>query len=713
MLTKIKHRLVFIVQSAALCTLGLQAQVLPEERRTDWSLAGTHNVLFSPITLNILDFGADSTGSVDNSVALSSALNALLPAGGTIYFPPGNYLFTSTVSIPSGIRIKGAGAALTKILFNNQGLGDCLVVAGTSTNISDTLIGDYNKDSRILIVKAPLKYVKGDYIKIFEDDGGRIFSGWASHSIGQIVRIDSVKINSHELIIDQPLRQNYSASLYPRILKLNPARNVGFECFTLKRLDYTNEQTSNIDFNMAVNCYVLGIESYYTNYAHIRIENSSQITVCHSYFKEALSYGSGGKGYGIALQATSGLCLIENNQFEHLRHSILLQSGANGNVVAYNYSIDPFWTGTFLPSNSAGDLVLHGNYPYMNLFEGNICQNIVVDNSHGINGPYNTFFRNRAQLYGIFMNTNPASDNQNFIANEITNPIFGLYLVQGNGHLEYGNNQNGVLIPPDTDTLTIKSLYKNSVPEYWDYTYVWPGIGISYFLNYNLIPSYINHQKGIHSFCTNESDTMYKNFLICPSKPFIFNNHTYNQAGIFTDSLRDFKNENHYLKIHISVPKAPQLTIENDTLKTSANGLFYNWYKNNVWIAGTTSNTLGNIQAGTYYVEKVDSNFCALRSDSLVVSPYGLLNNSPSKGINFFPNPFTDKIYIEQKKNNYIYNKIILINQQGYIVYQNNEICGKTSLELNLKHLPPGLYFIQMISDQATYKSYYLKVLKQ
>ena len=64
---------------------------------------------------------------------------------------------------------------------------------------------------------------------------------------------------------------------------------------------------------------------------------------------------------------------------------------------------DPFWTGTVLPSDAAGDLVLHGNYPYANLFEGNILQNLVVDDSHGLNGPYNTFFRNRADNYGIVM----------------------------------------------------------------------------------------------------------------------------------------------------------------------------------------------------------------------------------------------------------------------------------------------------------------------
>jgi hypothetical protein len=41
-----------------------------------------------------------------------------------------------------------------------------------------------------------------------------------------------------------------------------------------------------------------------------------------------LPYGGGGKGYGISAEYTSGQCLIENNIFKHLSHSMLVQSGA-------------------------------------------------------------------------------------------------------------------------------------------------------------------------------------------------------------------------------------------------------------------------------------------------------------------------------------------------------------------------------------------------
>ncbi|MCB0664830.1 MAG: hypothetical protein KDC80_03365, partial [Saprospiraceae bacterium] len=183
------------------------------------------------------------------------------------------------------------------------------------------------------------------------------------------------------------------------------------------------------------------------------------------HFHHAFDYGGGGKAYGVVLHGSASLCLVENNIFNHLRHSILLQSGANGNVISFNYSTDPFWTS--FPNNIAGDIVCHGNYPFLNLFDHNIGQNIVVDNSHGANGPYNTFFRNRAELYGILMSATNSPD-QNFIGNEITGTGLGQgnYALMGSGHFEYGNSDNGAIVPGGTGDLADMSYFYSSPPEF-------------------------------------------------------------------------------------------------------------------------------------------------------------------------------------------------------------------------------------------------------
>ena len=122
---------------------------------------------------------------------------------------------------------------------------------------------------------------------------------------------------------------------------------------------------------------------------------------------------------------------------------MLVQIGANGNVFEGNSSSNPTWTGTILPKHSSGDIVLHGNYPYSNLFKNNNCHHIVIDNSHGQNGPSNHFIQNQLSPYGVHMNKQ-AGNNMFFIDNHIKgNRIKAGYKISGKNHIQKGNMRNG------------------------------------------------------------------------------------------------------------------------------------------------------------------------------------------------------------------------------------------------------------------------------
>ena len=45
-------------------------------------------------------------------------LASLGSANGVIYFPPGNYLFTSGIYLRSGLILRGAGSGNTTLTFN-------------------------------------------------------------------------------------------------------------------------------------------------------------------------------------------------------------------------------------------------------------------------------------------------------------------------------------------------------------------------------------------------------------------------------------------------------------------------------------------------------------------------------------------------------------------------------------------------------------------
>lgn len=432
------------------------SQNIPSERITDWKNPGSLQEFISQNIVSLSSFGADTSGITPSDNALQQAIIAL-NGPGEIFIHKGTYLFLQSINLPDSIIIQGETDTLTHASLVNFKLSpgnnsNGINIIGSETNTNYTITYPLIQGQQKLYVSQPNLFNIGDFIDLkANDDSLLVNNSWAYHSTGQIFQI--TQIYGDSLLLNKPFRRSYSGINLPVIYKLLPRKQVHIKCINIERLDSVSSQAANIYYYCATDCSIKGIKSFMCNFAHIDIRNSIRISVENSFFKDAHSYGSGGKGYGVIVESQSGDCFIHQNNFEHLRHSMILQSGSNGNVFAYNYSKNPYWTETSLPSYSAGDIVLHGNYVYMNLFEGNVVQNIVIDDSHGINGPYNTFYRNRAELYGIFMNAAPATNFQNFIGNQIINTtsfVLGLYYLQGTEHFQYGNIVKGNVLPTGT-----------------------------------------------------------------------------------------------------------------------------------------------------------------------------------------------------------------------------------------------------------------------
>ena len=98
------------------------------------------------------------------------------------------------------------------------------------------------------------------------------------------------------------------------------------------------------------------------------------------------------------LYASTTNCLVENNIFRHLRHSLVAGGGSNCNVWTFNYSREQYSTSS---PPTYRDLDLHAKWPFGHLFEHNIVETIGADDCHGANGFYNTFVRNFVTENGI------------------------------------------------------------------------------------------------------------------------------------------------------------------------------------------------------------------------------------------------------------------------------------------------------------------------
>ena len=455
------------------------AQIIPADRLIDWSGSG----LEAPPPVPVLevvatDFGAVGDGVADDRMALLNAMAALGGAPGIVYLPTGQFRVSHSLPLPSGTVLRGAGADSTRILLDLGGTGDDgLVVSSFDIGSDIALVGAPVFGSERIRVADASTLAPGDWVEIVEDNGIWDINpaGWAAESMGHIARITAVAGDS--VVLSEPFRHDLDAAANPRLRIVKPKQDVGIECLAIERLG-SGPTGSNIFFYNAVNCWVRDVDSYKSCGAHVLATRSSHLEIAGNYFHEAWVYdGSGTRGYGVCLTRHTTSCRVEDNVFRKLRHAMMVKQGANGNVFADNYSREPNRSEA-IPDFS-GDISLHGHFAFANLFEGNIVQNIFTDDYWGPSGPLNTFYRNRAELYGV-VSTSAATNRQTYGNNEVPNTgsLLGNYYLLGTDHLESGNVVQGVLTPPGTVEVARRSLFRANAPGYWD-TMPWPAIGNS------------------------------------------------------------------------------------------------------------------------------------------------------------------------------------------------------------------------------------------
>jgi hypothetical protein len=437
---------------------AISQEVLPG---IDWSNAGIVPVEDNKISFNFSEELSKSGLSEDE---LMSKLIKENPEGATIFFPKGEYHFKSQIRLTSGFVLKGEGSGYTKLIFDLEKEQSAIYVSGQSSGQHIKLshpMGKGEKEAHF-VTNDPSQYPLidvGEYVMLADADGDLVESAWAKRKTGQIVKV--IRVGMEGIELEDAAHRTYNMSNTPMLVKVKMVTDVGIEKLAIENKTKTDQQTSNIHFNYASNCWVNGVSSRKSNYSHILLEFSSHCEVRNCDIMDAHDFGNGGKGYGITLQFATSACLIMGNRLQKLRHAILLQAGANGNVIRANKSSLPRWDGVMLPKGSAGDIVLHGNYPYANLIENNLCQNLVIDNSHGCNGPDNVLFRNDIQGYGLIMNRKSVVGKIFIINNVISNDkgIRGRYRVKGEVYQQY-NSVRGKIKPKGSKKLDKDLLWK-------------------------------------------------------------------------------------------------------------------------------------------------------------------------------------------------------------------------------------------------------------
>ena len=166
----------------------------------------------------------------------------------------------------------------------------------------------------IVLVRLPKTYFVGEAPKnhLWGDKHpvvrwtGRILknlAGLVAVAAGLAAKINAAagaytaSVNGNTLAFENNIRRHYPAASTTIIKQIHPVRGVGIECLYMERKDATAQQTNNIDFTYAANCWVTGIESNMTNFCHVAVNYSTHILIRGNYFHHAHAYGEGGQGY--------------------------------------------------------------------------------------------------------------------------------------------------------------------------------------------------------------------------------------------------------------------------------------------------------------------------------------------------------------------------------------------------------------------------------
>lgn len=466
----------------------LFAEVIPADRIVDWSQAGIPgDIPVYPAGVNVMNYGALGDGMTDDTLAIQNAINAC-PTGSAVYLPNGAYRLTSTLNINRSIALRGESRLGTILQMDHLTNGISILTYSGTASAVDIVSGLTKGSTTIEMASSNSHFVTGALLELTQDNDPDLYQigehgiePWTDRQTGMINEITAV--NGTTLTLKFPLFFDYDASYNPTGKIRGRVTGAGIENLTVDRIINTTGTGTNILLYAAKQCWVKNVWSERAYNDHIRISRSVQCNIRGNVLNDTWM-DAGGQGYGITLEDRSTHILVEDNSMSHLRHSLIVQGGATGNVFAYNFSRDPYSNDS--PNWIFADICAHGSMANFNLWEGTKAVQAYVDNIHGSN-PWITVFRNyltkpNANHFGI--GVRKTSKWCNVVGNVIGNTGTAGQIIdvdqEVTEHTLVSGNYNGItgeiLWDNNNDTTLPASLYLTSKPAFFN-SKPWPMYG--------------------------------------------------------------------------------------------------------------------------------------------------------------------------------------------------------------------------------------------
>lgn len=392
---------------AALLPVALACAVAPPAHATinlpviawDPGVPGGIPDVAAPV-VSVRDHGALADGKTDDLPAFQAAL-AALTQGGVLLVPAGDYYLGGTLTIGTdGLVLRGQGADRTRLLFGaavtasisvvTYGRGDWQPLATPPTRGTTTLT--VPDGTKFTVGRWAELQAANDASLMYTDAAWNV--DWAASARGQLFEVTAV--NGDQITLRHPVYLDYAAADAPQIRPQRLVQHVGIERLYLERV--TNDSdVSTVQFKNAAYVWIREVESNQTRRAHVSTESVIGCQIENNYLHHSYDYGGSGHGYGTQVGLHTTDCLIENNVYHHLRHAMLIQLGASGNVFGYNHSDETTQTEGTVPNEGwlPPDISIHGHYANNDLYESNTVQQIGIADYWGPTGPHMAFLRNR------------------------------------------------------------------------------------------------------------------------------------------------------------------------------------------------------------------------------------------------------------------------------------------------------------------------------
>lgn len=368
--------------------------LLNADRAIDWLSAGV-----GPIPTraqHCAELGPEST-----LAQINTAL-AACPADRAVLLKPGTYTITGTIHVPTNVTLRGSGADQT--ILNATGTGEAVIsMGGGSVPLQPRVIREgATAGSTELVFGATTGIAPGKYLAISEaNDPAFVTSagsggncnwcdgGWSkdgSFARGQIVAVTAV--NGNRVTITPGLYGAYTHA--PFAVPFNMAvERAGVEDLQV-RANKTGHET-NFAMRLCAYCWLRGVEGNYADGDHVSVFWGFHDEIRDSYFSNAYVHLPGAHDSDIQLALKTSASLVENNIIERTHTAVMLEWGAAGNVIAYNYTMGEFDSES--PGVVIGGVDFHGAHPQYTLIEGNVMTALYADSVWG-SSSHTTAFRN-------------------------------------------------------------------------------------------------------------------------------------------------------------------------------------------------------------------------------------------------------------------------------------------------------------------------------